>query len=116
MSSGSPAIDGTNYAAAASHSMTMPTGTGFNATVLTVGSYWVVCSTDAWLKQGGSGMSVATVPSTRAAGAAMPAQNASVFLPAGTPVALEVRTGCEYISGIAVSTAGVLTIVGPILR
>lgn len=116
MSSGSPAIDGVNYMVAASHPMTMPTGTGFAETVLTVGSWVAVCSTDAWLKQGKTGMSVATVPATRAAGAAMPSQNQSFFLPAGVPIPFEVRTGAEYISGIAVSLAGTLTLSGPILR
>lgn len=114
-----PAIDGTNYTNAATHPMALPTGTGFAQTVLDAGHYWIVSSVDGYLKQGKTGMSVATVPTTRSPGDAMPAKNATAHLPAGVPVALTIPVGedaASYISGIATSIAGTIVIVGPILR
>ena len=116
MATGSPAIDGANYSAASTHPMALPTGTGFAATVFPVRTSWVVTSsTDGYLAIGGSGV-VAAVPSTRAPGAAMPAINGQVFLPAGVPIVFDVPSNSGYVSGIAVSLAGTVVFTGPITR
>lgn len=115
----SPAIDGSNYANAATHTMALPITTAFAETLLDAGFYWVVSTTDGYLKQGKTGMTVAVVPTPRAPGAAMPAKNATTRLVAGVPAPLTIPVGeadATYISGIATSIAGTIDIVGPILR
>lgn len=112
----SPAISGAGMLLARSFKMTLPgSGSGASsASAMVTGGYAFRASVDAWLKLGGAAVAAAAV--SRTAGAAQPDVNATLFLPSGVDVPVDVPPNSTlYFSVIADSTtAGTLYVNGPL--
>lgn len=103
-----PAIVGDDPIGARSFTPTFTTAAS-SAQTIARGGYEVIASQDCWLKLGGDTVTAA-VPGTSQPSSA----NDSMFLPAGIPRPLNVKTDGLYLSLIGVTASGSVQLSGPL--